>query len=165
MKTRLSLRGSVPLNITAKERACLFVHLRVGAREKKQGERGERKDLSGMFLKEHSTMLTNMGVFQSGSMCMCWPAVFLVLVSASAKNPSETEWLTLCVFADHHSFLPRGTSLSDKTHFRGGSGAHIHKHTVKTLRLPAKHISLFTPILGLWPSDSWTGPLNSHTPF
>lgn len=91
MKTRLSLRGSVPLNITAKERACLFVHLRVGAREKKQGERGERKDLSGMFLKEHSTMLTNMGVFQSGSMCMCWPAVFLVLVSASAKNPSETE--------------------------------------------------------------------------
>lgn len=49
-------------------------------------------------MKEHSTMLTNMGVFQSGSMCMCWPAVFLVtelvsteLVSASAKNPSETE--------------------------------------------------------------------------
>jgi len=92
MKTRLSLRGSVPLSITAKERVCVcvFLHLRVGARERKK-KRGQRKDLSGLFLKEHSTILTNTGVFQSGSMCMCWSAVFLVLVSASAKNPSETE--------------------------------------------------------------------------
>jgi len=118
MKTRLSLRGSVPLSITAKERVCVCVCAFACGSERKKKKRGQRKDLSGLFLKEHSTILTNTGVFQSGSMCMCWPAVFLVLVSASAKNPSETEWLTLCVFADHHSFLPRGTSLSDKTHFQ-----------------------------------------------
>lgn len=145
MKTRLSLRGSVPLNRTAKEHACLCV----GARKRKK-ERGERKDLSGLFLKEHSTMLTNMGVFKSGSMCMCWPAVFLVLVSASAKNSSEPEWLTLCVFADQHSFLPRGTSLSDKTHFQWGSGTHTHINTqLKNCTYRSNTPQDFVPVLGL----------------
>lgn len=46
MKTRLSLRGSVPLNITAKERVCLCV----GARErKKERERRKKRLVRAVF--------------------------------------------------------------------------------------------------------------------
>jgi len=57
MKTRLSLRGSVPLSITAKERVCVCVcAFACGSKRKKKKERTKKRLVRAVFERaQHNT--------------------------------------------------------------------------------------------------------------